>query len=203
MSERSVDLIIFDLGRVLVDFDFKQVIRGLKRHTFLSENEIQRYFERTPLWDAFERGRVLPAEFFRRLQKELRLKDLSFERFAPLWNSIFTEKHDTVVLLRQLRARYRLAMLSNVNVLHWEFIVGRHAFMNWFDHPVASYAVGYRKPDAEIFRIVLRKAGVPPPRAIFIDDVESHIHAARAIGIRAYQFTTADRLRKDLAELLL
>lgn len=199
----ETDLIIFDLGRVLVDFDFKRVIRNLKKFTPLTEKQIRDYFGRTPLWDAFERGQVAPGVFFARLQKELKLTDLTFEQFAPLWNSIFTEKHDTVTILRELRAHYRIAMLSNVNVLHWEYILSRHTFMNWFDHPIASYAVGYRKPDAEIFRIVLRQAGIPPQRAVFIDDVESHIHAAKSVGIRAYQFINAQQLRRDLGEILL
>jgi epoxide hydrolase-like predicted phosphatase len=198
----ETDLIVFDLGRVLVDFDFKRVIRNLSKFTPLNQKEIHRYFSRTPLWDAFERGQVTPAVFFAKLQKELKLKGLTFEQFAPLWNSIFTEKHDTVALLRELRSRYRIAMLSNVNIMHWEYILGRHAFMNWFDHPVASYAVGYRKPDAEIFRIVLRQAGIAPQRAIFIDDVESHIQAAKSVGMRAYQFINARQLRQDLADIL-
>ncbi len=196
------DLIIFDLGRVLIDFDFNYVIRRLKKHTPLSEKQIHNYFIRTPLWDAFERGKVSAADFFRRLEKDLKLKGLTFEEFAPLWNSIFTEKHDTVAIVRQLRRRYRIAILSNVNILHWEFVVGRHAFIHWFDHPVASYAVGYRKPDAEIFRLVLRQAGIPPQRAVFIDDVQAHVDAARAIGIRSYLFINAQKLRMDLAEIL-
>ena len=202
MADHSIQLIIFDLGRVLVDFDFRKIIQNLKRHTSLSEKQIRDFFVCTPLWDAFERGQVAPAEFFTTLKKELKLKTLTFEKFAPLWNNMFTEKHDTVALLRELRTRYRMAMLSNVNIMHWEYILGRHAFMNWFDHPVASYATGYRKPDAEIFRVVLRQANIPPQRALFIDDVESHIHAARAIGIRAYQFISADQLRRDLVDVL-
>jgi HAD superfamily hydrolase (TIGR01509 family) len=202
MTDTPTDLIIFDLGRVLVDFDFEAVIRNLKKYTSLNEKQIRRYFEKTPLWDRFERGQVSPALFFKALSKDLKLKKLSYEKFSPLWNSIFTEKHDTVAVLRELRSRYRLAMLSNVNELHWEFIARQHAFMNWFDHPVASYAVGYRKPDAEIFRIVLGNAGVPPQRAVFIDDVESHIQAAKAIGMRAYRFVNATQLRRDLGEIL-
>jgi putative hydrolase of the HAD superfamily len=198
----AIELIIFDLGRVLVDFDFKRVIRSLKKFTTLSEKQIHDHFVKTPLWDSFERGRITPAEFFVKLKKDLKLKKLSFEQFAPLWNSIFTEKHDTVTILRELRAHYRIAMLSNVNIMHWQYVQSRHSFMNWFDHPVASYAVGYRKPDAEIFRIVLRQANIPPQRAVFIDDLESHIHAAKAVGLRAYQFITAEQLRQDLGDLL-
>jgi len=202
MKKEAAELIIFDLGRVLVDFDFKRVVRGLRRYTALNQKQIQDYFLRTPLWDAFEKGRLPPSEFFETLRDELGFRGLSFEKFAPLWNHIFTVKPDTVEILRQLRGRYRTAMLSNVNVMHWEHIRARHAFMSWFDYPVASYAVGYRKPEAEIFRIVLARAGVSPGRAIFIDDIASHVRAARSIGIRAYRFKNARQLKRDLAEVL-
>jgi glucose-1-phosphatase len=202
MNTSSIELVIFDLGRVLIDFDFKKVVRELQRHTAMTEEQIHDFFLKTPLWDRFERGQIEPALFFAALEKDLALKGLTFEAFSTLWNDIFTEMPESVEILRQLRGRYKLAMLSNVNAMHWEHVAARHAFMKWFDHPVASYAVGYRKPDEEIFRIVLRKAGVAPEKAVFIDDIESHIHAAKAVGIRAYQFTNARQLQLDIADLL-
>jgi FMN phosphatase YigB (HAD superfamily) len=195
-------LIIFDLGRVLVDFDFKKVIRNLKRYSPYSEKEIRHYFSHTPLWDRFERGQATPSEFFQSLQKDLKLKGLTFETFEPLWNRIFWEKYDSVSILQRLRGRYRLAMLSNVNVMHWDHVRGQHAFMKWFDHPIASYAVGYRKPDLEIYRLTLDRAGVSPSRAIFIDDVLLHVHAARSLGIRSHQFVNAAKLLQDLNGIL-
>lgn len=196
------ELLIFDLGRVLVDFDFMKAIRDLMRYTTLTEDEIKVFFETTPLWDAYERGAISSREFFDRLSAALRLKGLTFEAFQPLWCDIFTEKADTVRLLEKLRGRYRLAMLSNVNEMHWQHIRGRHDFMNWFDLPVASYAVGLRKPEPDIYAHVLKEAGVPASRALFTDDLEPHILAARAIGIRAHQFTTADQLARDIADVL-
>jgi HAD superfamily hydrolase (TIGR01549 family) len=198
----QIDLIIFDLGHVLVDFDFKKVVRGLHRHSSKSELEIRRYFSTTVLWDRFERGLVNPPEFFKSLQKDLKLKGLTFEKFIPMWNDIFREKHDTVEVLRKLRGRYRLAMLSNVNPMHWDHVNLQHAFMRWFDYPVASYAVGYRKPEPEIFLHVLRQAGVPPSRALFIDDIPSHIRAAQSVGIRSHQFHDAKKLLLDLDGVL-
>src|SRR4029077_17158089 len=100
---------------------------------------------------------------------------------------------DTVAILRQLRGRYRLAMISNVNLMHWEHIRNGQAFMNWFDLLIASYAVGRRKPDLEIHRLTLRQMGVSPERALFIDDVLSHVHAARSLGIRSHQFHNASK----------
>jgi putative hydrolase of the HAD superfamily len=196
------ELIIFDLGRVLVDFDFRKVIRRLKHYTSLSEKAIRAYFYQTPLWDAFERGDLEAKEFFLRISKELKLQKLTFDKFGPLWNSIFTEKHDTVSILAKLRGRYRIALLSNVNIMHWDHIRQMHDFMEWFDHPIASYALGLRKPELDIYRATLHMAGVSPQKAVFIDDVESHILAARSLGIQAHQFIDARQLIQDLGGIL-
>jgi glucose-1-phosphatase len=202
MSEHGIELIIFDLGRVLIDFDFQSVLRNLKKHSPLTERQIRRFFETTPLWDKFEKGQVAPELFFDQMKKDLKLRGLNFQKFALIWNDIFSENHDTVEVLRRLRGRYKIAMLSNVNIMHWEHVQGRHDFMRWIDYPIASYAVGYRKPDPEVFRVVLRRANIPPQKAVFIDDIESHVHAARSIGIRAYQFVNARQLMSDLADVL-
>ena len=94
-------------------------------------------------------------------------------------------------------------MLSNVNVMHWDYIRSQHGFMHWFDYPVPSYETGHRKPDPEIFRLTLARAGgVAPERTVFIDDMECHILAARQLGIRSHQFFSAEQLRADLNGIL-
>jgi putative hydrolase of the HAD superfamily len=196
------ELLIFDLGRVLVDFDFKKAISDLKRYSPLSDEQIQHFFETTPLWDAYERGSVSSEVFFGKLCEGIELKGLSFETFKPLWCDIFTEKKDSVALLAHLRKSYRLAMLSNVNEMHWTFIRDRHDFMQWFEIPIASYAVGLRKPEPAIFHYVLDKAGVPADKAVFTDDLEAHTLAAGALGIRSHVFTTAQQLKTDIKDLL-
>ena len=199
---KNIDLIIFDLGRVLVDFDFHKVVRRLKRHSPLTEKQIYQFFMHTPLWDTFERGQTEPKDFFQHLTKELRLNNLSFQDFTPLWNRIFTEKHDTVSILRRLRGRYRIALLSNVNVMHWSHILETHDFMGWFDHPIASCAIGQRKPELDIYRTTLYMTGVKPAQAIFIDDMENNVLAARSVGIRSHQFIDARQLVRDLDGIL-
>ena len=102
----------------------------------------------------------------------------------------------------RLKKRYRLAMISNVNAMHWLHVKKNHSFMEWFELPIASYAVGHRKPELEIFHLVLKKMKVPAERAVFIDDLKAHTDAAKSIGIRSHQFVDAKRLKKDLGELL-
>jgi HAD superfamily hydrolase (TIGR01509 family) len=198
----KIELVIFDLGRVLVDFDFLKVIRHLKRHSPRSKAQIRTYFKTTPLWDAFERGTVTPREFFKHLQKDLQLKDLDFKTFMPMWNNIFEEMDDSVAILKRLKGKYQLAMISNVNRMHWEHVSKNHSFMKWFDIPIASYAVGHRKPELEIYNLTLKKAKMPANRSIFIDDVKAHIHAANSIGIRGHHFQNAKKLRGDLEDIL-
>ena len=129
--------------------------------------------------------------------------DLSFRDFSPFWNDIFTEMPESIAVLQKLKGRYRLALLSNVNQMHYEHIVKHHAFITWFDHPIASYAVGLRKPEKAIYHKVLEIAGgIPAGKAMFFDDVEAHITAAREVGIRAHQFKDAAQLVKDLDGIL-
>ena len=202
MIPQKTELIIFDLGRVLVDFDFKKAMRRLQQHSPRTEQEIHHFFSNTPLWDAFERGTINPDDFFNALVKDLELTGLDFLRFAPMWNDIFQVIPESIEILTQLRGRYKLAMISNVNQMHWDHVAGQHEFMKWFDIPIASYAVGHRKPEAEIFHIALRKAGVTPQQAIFIDDLEAHIAAAKSLGIRGHQFLSAQQLKDDLKDIL-
>ncbi len=196
------ELIIFDLGRVLVDFDFMKVVNGLKKHSPHSPAKIKNFFKTTPLWDRFERGTATEKEFFKTLTEELKLEGLSFSVFLELWNNIFEEMPESVDILRRLRKSYRLAMISNVNPMHWKHVRKNHKFMDWFEHPIASYAVGHRKPELEIYRLTLRRAKVHPTKAVFIDDVKAHITAARSLGIRAHHFTSSQQLAKDIQELL-
>jgi HAD superfamily hydrolase (TIGR01549 family) len=199
---KPFELVIFDLGRVLLDFDFKKVTGELGRFTTKTQAEIRDYFATTPLWDAFERGSVSPQDFFAALKRDLQLKNLTFEQFKPFWNDIFQEKKDTIEILEKLKGRYRLAMISNVNQMHWEHVLEKHSFMTWFEVPIASYAVGHRKPELAIYELALKRAGVPGRRAIFIDDIFEHITAARQLGIHGHHFKTAPELLTELNQLL-
>jgi glucose-1-phosphatase len=199
---KKPELIIFDLGRVLLDFDFMKVVRGLQKHSPHSSQEIRHYFKTTPHWDRFERGVMNEKAFFKSLTTDLKLNGLHYEAFMPLWNDIFEEISGTVAILEKLRKSYRLAMISNVNPMHWKHVQKNHSFMKWFEHPIASYAVGHRKPELEIYHLTLKRAKVNPSEAVFIDDVKAHILAARSIGIRAHHFIDAKRLQKDLKDII-
>ena len=105
-------------------------------------------------------------------------------------------------LVEALLARYKVALLSNCNEMHWRFIRPQIPVVERFCDRVLSYELGLAKPDPEIFRAALRRVGNPPPdTCAFFDDMPTFVQVARTLGIRAEVFTDAANFRGQLARL--
>ena len=121
-GKRMIKTIIFDLGKVIVPFDFQ---RGYDRMAPLcrySPAEIPERLRGCDLVTRFEEGKIEPDAFVRELSAILEL-DASYEEFCGIWSSIFLP--DTLIqedLLVALRERYRLLLLSNTNAIHFEMV---------------------------------------------------------------------------------
>jgi HAD superfamily hydrolase (TIGR01509 family) len=92
-------------------------------------------------------------------------------------------------------------LLSNTNETHWRFLKAQLPLVQRFHHLVLSYELRLAKPDPEIFREALRWAGADPAAAVFFDDLQRFVDAARAVGMQARVFTDATCFRSQLAEL--
>ena len=92
-----------------------------------------------------------------------------------------------------------MVLLSNTNVVHWEFIESNWLISKFFDHTVLSYEVKALKPDEKIYRSVLKKTGVNAHDCFFVDDLQANVEGAKNLGFDAALFTTSESLRGDLA----
>ncbi|MDO8489131.1 MAG: hypothetical protein Q7S42_03360, partial [Candidatus Omnitrophota bacterium] len=120
----QIKVILFDLGRVLVDFDHKRAAERISYFCAKSPEEIYRLFFESEATIAFEAGKISPENFYLRVKEMLDLK-LSYESFVPIWNDIFylsPKNRSTFKLVNSLRARYKTALLSNINTLHYEYL---------------------------------------------------------------------------------
>jgi putative hydrolase of the HAD superfamily len=181
--------IIFDLGQVIVPFDFQRGYAAIAAECVHPPEEIRRRLRETGLVLPFEEGKVAPGEFVRRVTEALDLQ-VSYERFCEMWSSIFLP--ETLIpeaMVASLHDRYRLLLLSNTNVIH---------FMRHFDHCVLSYEVGAMKPAPEIYREAVAKAGCSPGEIFFTDDIAMNVEAAREHGIDAVQFQSLPQLEDDM-----
>jgi FMN phosphatase YigB (HAD superfamily) len=197
-GNRMIKTIIFDLGKVIVPFDFQ---RGYDRMAPLcrySPAEIPERLRGCDLVTRFEEGKIEPDAFVRELSAILEL-DASYEDFCGIWSSIFLP--DTLIqeeLLAALRERYRLLLLSNTNAIHFEMVRRTYPLLQRFHHHVVSYKVGALKPSPVIYAEAIKHADCDPSECFFTDDIAAYVEGARQAGIDAVQFESQAQIEREL-----
>jgi glucose-1-phosphatase len=194
-----IKTIIFDLGKVIVPFDFNRAWTQVETRFGISPEEIRRRISGTGLYHAFESGRMNPTEFHASITGLLEIQ-IEAEDFWPIWTSIFLpETFLSDEFLASLAARYRLVLLSNTNVIHFEMIRETYLLLRHFHAFVLSYELGIMKPSPEIYLEAVRVAQCLPEECFFADDILENVEGARRVGIDAVQFFSPEQLRGELA----
>jgi putative hydrolase of the HAD superfamily len=189
--------IIFDLGRVLVDFDFERWRQALEGFCPYDAAEIRRRIAATDLVERFETGLIAPPDFVAQLSGILAL-DIDYADFCKLWSNIFTAPLIPDAMLEGLAAHYRLVLLSNTNAIHFETIRENYSILRHFRHRVLSYELHAMKPRPEIFQAALVCCGCPPEECFYTDDIAAYVAAAQRLGIDAVQFESLAQLQREL-----
>lgn len=186
--------ILFDLGRVLIHFDFHRGYRALEGLCPYTAAEIPRKLAGTGLVERFETGLIEPREFVEEMSRILELR-VDYAQFSEIWSCIFTHELLPESLLEALRRRYRLVLLSNTNALHFEMLRGSYAhLLRHFDELVLSYEVKAMKPREEIFRAAVAAAQCRPEECFYTDDIAAYVEGARKLGIDAVLFESREQI---------
>lgn len=197
---RPIRAVIFDLGRVLVDFDHLIAAKKISSLIGRPAEEIYDLFFDSRVTREFEEGRIGAEEFFRQVKLLLDLS-ISFEEFSSIWNSIFfINEHNRQVyaLAKRLRATHNTILLSNINELHFRHIEESFPILDAFDLLIPSFRYGCIKPDKRIYEKTLELAHIEPDEAFYTDDRPELIAQARNLGIRGFVYTGFDQLLTDL-----
>jgi glucose-1-phosphatase len=197
----AVTNIVFDLGKVLIDFDHRIAVGKLASLTHKTPESIYELFFDSKLTRRFEEGELGAEAFYGKIKHFLRLK-LRFEEFVPVWNEIFflnESNRQVYALAKQLKQRYTVSMLSNINCLHFEYIKRHFDIFDAFHHVFVSCELGCMKPDPCIYSRLLKALGAKPAEVFYTDDRPELIEQARTMGFRAYVFTGPEQLARDLA----
>jgi putative hydrolase of the HAD superfamily len=193
-----IKTVIFDLGRVLIPFDFArgyQAMEGLCPH---DAAEIRRRLGATDLVERFETGLVEPADFVTELSTLIDL-DVDYPRFCQIWSSIFLP--DPLIpdaMLAALHRRYRLVLLSNTNAIHFEMVRETYPLIRHFDGLVLSHEVKAMKPDPRIYRAAIAAAQCEPGECFYTDDIAAYVQGAKEMGIDAVQFESCAQISAAL-----
>ena len=197
---QETKVLLFDLGRVLVDFDHLRAAQRISAFCAKTPRKIYDLFFESPATIDFEAGRITPEDFYLQVKQMLDLK-LSYASFEPIWNDIFflSAKNRSVFgLVNTLRANYKTAMLSNINILHYEYLRKNYPVFGAFDEIFLSFQLGLIKPDKEIYNLVIRKLGVNAQEIFYTDDRPELVESAKTLGYRGCVFTNFAQLAGDL-----
>jgi len=202
---KPISLIIFDLGKVIVDlshFEMAAALAEKSKHPQYQNPELllSEVFENNePLTRSFDTGKFSPQEFFKKAKDRFKL-DISFDDFYIRWNTSFKENKKVTQLIENLRNRYRLFLLSNTNPLHYNYLKNTIPVLKKMEQAILSYQVGHLKPSPKIYQVALQKAKVPPEQILFIDDSPMNVDGGRKKGINGILFRSVLDLKKDLLQ---
>ncbi len=189
--------ILFDLGRVLIHFDFRRGYQRMEPFCRYSAAEIPKRLAATSLPEDFETGRIEPHDFAARMAQALGFS-MQYDEFCAIWNCIFTEPLLPDSLLEDLASRYRLVLMSNTNAIHFPMVEATYPILRHFHARALSYEVKAMKPNRAIYERAVALAGCAPGECFYTDDIAEYVSAARELGIDAEQFRGADQLLADL-----
>jgi HAD superfamily hydrolase (TIGR01509 family) len=185
-SHPPVRAMLFDIGNVLLRFDFNLALNKLA-----SQSAVRDAVEALGLIDrvkmAYEDGQIDRAAFLRGAFDVLRFRGTEAD-FIAAWEDIFEPNAPMVALVDQLHGRFPLYILSNTNDIHLDYVRRRYGFFGRFDGGVLSHEARASKPGREIFEIVCRQCRLEPGSTFFIDDLLPNIETARALGFQCHHY---------------
>lgn len=198
---RKLRAIVFDIGRVLIRVDVSRAMDGLARNGSLSAKELWSAIENDPRWHDWQEGRMTPRDWHLHLSRRLGFA-LSFEQFAEAWNRALDPApiHEDS-LFEALGKHHRLALLSNTDPIHVQYMESTFSFFKFFPARVYSCVAGASKPNPVVYREALRAAKVKAEEALYIDDIADYVQAAQRLGMAGIQFQSPAQLTTELREL--
>ena len=180
----KVEAFIFDIGNVLVRFRPGQAEAALARLGLSSLPDLAALQD---LGLRYERGALDRAGFLSALREILGHTGPD-EDLTRAWQEIFQPNEPMWRLVEALHGHYPLYLLSNTNCLHHEYVAREYEVFEKFADGVFSYRAKLMKPEPEIFALAIRQFGVEPGSTVYLDDLSANVEAARAAGLRAFQY---------------
>ncbi len=176
---------LFDIGNVLVHFDFSEAAQKLAQQSEASADEVLMLL--SPFKDDLESGRMSDADFITQAIARIGFRDSRAE-FTRVWSDIFTENPPMLALVQQLAGKHPLYLFSNTSGLHKDWLFERFKIFSLFDDGIYSYEAGCAKPREEFYLEAIRRFDLTPSQTIYIDDLQENIATAQRLGFQCHHY---------------
>jgi len=201
---KKINTIIFDLGGVLFDIDYKYTQQAFQQLGATTNfDAVYSQQKQAGIFDEFEKGNISPADFREGLRKWLPL-NITDKQIDNAWNALLIGfPPDKVELLEKLKKKYKLFLLSNTNEIHLpevlKMVDNAHSpgqLGKLFIKEYYSCRLSLRKPDKMIYEKVLMDNSLDPSDTIFIDDSIQNIEGAKVAGLHALHYNSSINLEE-------
>jgi putative hydrolase of the HAD superfamily len=198
----TIKAVFFDLGKVLVDFNWQTVTGKLKSDVSVSADEFNERILKHPNLYAYETGQISTDQFFQWMRDEIHYRKTIHE-LIQTWSDIFQPLPERIRLLPELKKHYRLGMISNTCDAHFQLLKAKYDFFNLFDRIILSFETGCMKPDPAIYHHARNSMRVSPGESLFIDDLEENTEAAKSLGWHTIHIQPDESLERVMNEMKL
>jgi FMN phosphatase YigB (HAD superfamily) len=196
-----IEAVVFDLGKVLVDFDYAIAAPKIAARTRMSAGELMHFFMRSPLLLQYETGLISSQDFYREVSAGTGFAG-SFDEFAGFFGDIFDPIESMIQAHALLRSRgMPTYVFSNTNELAIQHVSRCFPFYNTFEGHILSYEHKSMKPDARLYEVVERMSGRRGNSLLYLDDRPENIAAGAARGWQVILHETPEKSRAAFERL--
>jgi glucose-1-phosphatase len=197
-----VPVVVFDLGKVLVDFDYSIAARRVAARSAKTIERLDQFLSGSPFLVQFESGELSPRQFFAQVQKVTGFNG-DIDEFAGYFADIFDPMPEMVELHAGLRQKkIPTYIFSNTNEIAVGHIRRKYPFFSGFDGYILSYEIGAMKPHAKIYEALETMAGRSGPDIFYIDDRAENVEAGASRGWQIVLHESPQKTRAALEKFL-
>lgn len=189
--------LLFDIGNVLLRFDFSTAARRFAELSAVSADEV---LTRLAIFKSeLESGRISDDEFVSHSTELIGFRGTR-DQFAEIWGNIFTENEPMTGLVQRLAGKMPLYLFSNTNGLHKTWFMSRFGVFSHFDGGVFSHEIRHMKPDEGFYRTAIEQFRLDPAQTFYIDDLAENIATGERLGFVTHRYDFRDHaaLERDL-----
>jgi FMN phosphatase YigB (HAD superfamily) len=194
--------LLFDLGGVVIDIDFRRAFSVWQPGSGLSLEEVAKAFKFDSQYQRHERGEIAASEYYDHLALMLQMKN-DHAHIERGWNSIFVrEISETTTMIRAVRPSIPCYAFTNTNAAHaiaWSSLFP--AVVQSFDRIFASHEMGLRKPERAAFDHIAQELGLAAQAIVFFDDLPENVQGASEAGLQAVHVRSPADVRNTLSSL--
>ena len=201
-----IKTLIFDLGGVLVSLNRERCLENFSKNLgFDNFGDYLNAYAQKGFFAKYENGDMDSIEFRDEIRKRCTRENVQDEDIDEAFFTFLTHVDPyKVKLLMELKKKYHLLLLSNVNPLGWSkccelfYDANEIDIEDVFEKLYLSYRVKASKPGKEIYEHLIKDSGINPEEALFIDDSKANIEAGAEMGLNTLYYDVTKNLEEEV-----